>query len=158
VSRVKHIGDSRKSDFPVFAGGAARRLLHIALLLTGREEEARQILCRALARTYRDWDRLQVADPYAHTRSDIITSYAFRQAMGRLLCRRNVHPDNRGVLGRLNPRQRLVLLLRLHEGLSEEETAAQLGLAVDTVRATEARACSIMRGHGFGLAFAGDAR
>jgi RNA polymerase sigma-70 factor (ECF subfamily) len=49
-------------------------------------------------------------------------------------------PDVRAVLGRLAPEQRAILVLRDLEGLSEEEAAAQLGVAKGTVKSRLSRA------------------
>ena len=49
-------------------------------------------------------------------------------------------PDVRAVLARLAPEQRAILVLRDLEGLSEEEAAAQLGVAKGTVKSRLFRA------------------
>lgn len=49
-------------------------------------------------------------------------------------------PDVRAVLARLAPEQRAILVLRDLEGLSEEEAAAQLGVAKGTVKSRLSRA------------------
>jgi RNA polymerase sigma-70 factor (ECF subfamily) len=51
-----------------------------------------------------------------------------------------VAPDVRAVLARLAPEQRAILVLRDLEGLSEEEAAAQLGVAKGTVKSRLFRA------------------
>jgi RNA polymerase sigma-70 factor (ECF subfamily) len=51
-----------------------------------------------------------------------------------------VAPDVRAVLARLAPEQRAILVLRDLEGLSEEEAAAQLGVARGTVKSRLFRA------------------
>ena len=40
-----------------------------------------------------------------------------------------------GLAGRLTPQERLVLVLRLYEGVAEDQTAALLGLPAERVRA-----------------------
>lgn len=49
-------------------------------------------------------------------------------------------PDVRAVLAQLAPEQRAILVLRDLEGLSEEEAAAQLGVAKGTVKSRLSRA------------------
>ncbi|HEY8122600.1 MAG TPA: sigma-70 family RNA polymerase sigma factor [Myxococcota bacterium] len=49
-------------------------------------------------------------------------------------------PDVRAVLAQLAPEQRAILVLRDLEGLSEEEAAAQLGVARGTVKSRLSRA------------------
>jgi RNA polymerase sigma factor (sigma-70 family) len=51
-----------------------------------------------------------------------------------------VAPDVRAVLAQLAPEQRAILVLRDLEGLSEEEAAAQLGVAKGTVKSRLFRA------------------
>ncbi|WP_405675958.1 RNA polymerase subunit sigma-70 [Streptomyces sp. NBC_01511] len=132
----------RAREFEAFVAGAAGRLLHAATLLTGEpaaaKPRAEQLLTAALARTYADWDRLRGEDPYDRARQEIVTRYA-RGAWRH-------HPrTGEGLLGRLGPQERLILVLRLYEGVAEERTAALVGLPVDRVRAICARAVAAMR-------------
>ncbi|MEW2413705.1 sigma factor-like helix-turn-helix DNA-binding protein [Streptomyces sp. NPDC046866] len=158
------------AEFEAFVAGAAGRLLHVAVLLTaedgpgagtgtgtgtgaradagagagadpdgGAEADcpaARRLLAGALARTYANWHRLRGDDPYDHTRQELCAAFA-RTA------RR--HHGGRGVLARLGPPERLVLVLCVYEGVAEEVAAAQLGLPVERVRQLCARAVDAMR-------------
>lgn len=54
--------------------------------------------------------------------------------------RRHARPG--GVLDRLSPQERLVLVLRMYEGVAEEQTAALPGLPRERVRAVCERAMS----------------
>lgn len=131
----------RAREFEAFVAGAGGRLLHAATLLTGEPtgetEAAQDLLTTALARTYARWDRLRGEDPYDRTRQELAALFAHR-------ARRYRHPRG-GVLDRLTPRERLVLVLRLYEGVAEEQTAATLGLPVERVRAICTRAVTVMR-------------
>jgi hypothetical protein len=132
----------RAREFEAFVAGAGGRLLHAATLLTGERtgdstEAAQHLLTAALARTYARWDRLRGEDPYDRTRQELAALFARR-------ARRYRRPRG-GVLDRLTPRERLVLVLRLYEGVAEEQTAATLGLPVERVRAICTRAVSVMR-------------
>lgn len=120
----------RAREFEAFVAGAAGRLLHAATLLTGEPSgaapAAQELLVGALARTYADWARLRGEDPYEYTRYDLAahfahTAWRYRRPRG-------------GLLDRLPPRERLMLVLRLYEGVAEEQTAATLGLPVERVR------------------------
>ncbi|MCF3144146.1 sigma factor-like helix-turn-helix DNA-binding protein [Streptomyces platensis] len=118
-------------EFERFVAGAAGRLLHTATLLTGEPAArpapaAEELLLRALSRTYADWDRLRGDDPYAHTRRELAALFAHT-------ARRHRRPRG-GPLDRLSPQERLVLVLRFHEDVAEEQTAAQLGLPAERVR------------------------
>ncbi|MFD6971699.1 sigma factor-like helix-turn-helix DNA-binding protein [Streptomyces sp. NPDC059949] len=123
-------------EFEAFVAGAAGRLLRVALLLTGEPDAARRLLAGALARTYANWRRLRGDDPYDFTRQELCTAFA-----------RNGwrHHGNTGLLARLSPLERLVLVLRLYEGVAEEVTAAQLGLPVERVRVLCNRAVAALR-------------
>ncbi|WP_327304927.1 sigma factor-like helix-turn-helix DNA-binding protein [Streptomyces sp. NBC_01298] len=144
-------GPGPYAEFEAFVAGAAGRLLRVAILLTaepatpaaeadaGSAAEApaaRGLLGGALARTYANWRRLRGDDPYDHTRQELCAAFA---RTGRR------HHGGSGVLGRLSPLERLVVVLRLYEGVAEEVTAAQLGLAPDRVRALCDRAVSELR-------------
>jgi DNA-directed RNA polymerase specialized sigma24 family protein len=131
----------RARQFDAFVAGAAGRLLHAATLLTAEpataNPQAQRLLTRALARTYADWDRLRGEDPYNRTRQELAVRFA-RSAW-------RYHRVRGGVLDRLSPQERLILVLRLHEGVAEEQTAALIGLPADRVRAICGRAVAVMR-------------
>ncbi|MCX4964466.1 RNA polymerase [Streptomyces sp. NBC_00654] len=144
--RVPHTDRQRRraQEFEDFVAGAAGRLLHTATLLTaepahppGANARAEGLLRAALARTYADWDRLCGEDPYDRTRQDLAVRFA-REA-------RRHHRPRGGLLERLTPRERLVLVLRLYEGVAEEQTASLLGLPPDRVRAICSRAVTALR-------------
>ncbi|GGZ76647.1 sigma factor-like helix-turn-helix DNA-binding protein [Streptomyces subrutilus] len=123
------------AEFEAFVAGAAGRLLHAATLLTGDPQTARRLLAGALARTYADWRRLRGDDPYDFTRQELCAAFA------RTAWR---HHGGTGLLARLTPLQRLVLVLRLYEGVAEEVAAAQLGLPAERVRVLCDRAVAAM--------------
>ncbi|MEV6654210.1 sigma factor-like helix-turn-helix DNA-binding protein [Streptomyces sp. NPDC051219] len=139
--RAANHGSRRAREFEAFVAGAAGRLLHAATLLTAEtdeaNEEAQRLLTAALAHTYAEWDRLRGEDPYDHARQELAARFA-RTAWRH-------HKARGGVLARLSPQERLVLVLRLYEGAAEEQTAAQLGLPVERVRAICTRATAAMR-------------
>ncbi len=128
------------AEFEAFVAGAAGRLLHVAVLLTAEPETgpaaARRLLADALARTYANWRRVRGDDPYDHTRRELCDAFA------RTGWR---HHGGRGLLARLGPLERLVLVLRVYEGVAEEVTAAQLGMPVERVRVLCNRAVAAMR-------------
>ncbi|MHC3468120.1 sigma factor-like helix-turn-helix DNA-binding protein [Streptomyces sp. 7R007] len=127
----------RTREFEAFVAGAAGRLLHAATLLTAEAPDdnprARRLLTLALAHTYASWDRLRGEDPYDRTRQHLATRFAngvWHQYGGH--GRGRPHPGS--VLARLSPQERLILVLRLYEGVAEEQTAALLGLPTERVR------------------------
>lgn len=129
-------------EFESFVAGAAGRLLHAATLLTGEPASrpapaAEELLTYALARTYALWDRLRGEDPYERTRQEMATRFSHTAWRHR-------RPRG-GLLARLSPQERLILVLRLYEGVDEEQTAAQLGLPAERVHALCLRAIAEMR-------------
>lgn len=131
----------RTREFDAFVAGAAGRLLHTATLLTAetraRNPYARALLTAALAHTYAVWERLRDEDPYELTRRELTARFA-RTAWRH-------HGGRGGVLSALHPQERLILVLRLYEGVAEEQVAALLGLPEARVRAVHARAVSALR-------------
>ncbi|MDT9680866.1 sigma factor-like helix-turn-helix DNA-binding protein [Streptomyces sp. TRM76323] len=121
------------SGFAAFVAGTAGRLLHVATLLTGEPAQppganphAQRLLTAALGTTYAHWDRLRGEDPYAYARRELAVGFAraarrFRRGRG-------------GPLSRLTPRERLAVVLRLYEGLYDEQVAALMGLTGERVR------------------------
>ncbi|MGI5195232.1 sigma factor-like helix-turn-helix DNA-binding protein [Streptomyces sp. CA-288835] len=140
-------GARRAREFEAFVAGAAGRLLHAATLLTAESPHdnprARRLLKASLAHTYASWDRLRGEDPYDRTRQQLAVRFA-RGAWHQYGALSWLHlrggPDTGGVLHRLTPQERLVLVLRYFEGVAEEQTAALLGLPLERVRAIGARA------------------
>ncbi|MEU1403306.1 sigma factor-like helix-turn-helix DNA-binding protein [Streptomyces sp. NPDC005728] len=126
----------RAREFEAFVAGAAGRLLHSATLFTAEAPDAnpraRRLLTLALAHTYARWDRLHGEDPYECARQDLATRFAHEAwhhygAFGR------ARPHPRSPLCALTPQERLVLVLRMYEGVAEEQVAALLGLPVERV-------------------------
>ncbi|MFJ2898221.1 sigma factor-like helix-turn-helix DNA-binding protein [Streptomyces sp. NPDC087218] len=135
----------RAQEFEAFVAGAAGRLLHTATLLTtepmrppGANPRARRMLTAALARTYAQWERLRGEDPYDRARRELVVRFAHEVWRH--------HRPRGGPLDALTPQERLVLVLRLYEGVAEEQAAALLGLPVERVRAVCNRAVATMRG------------
>lgn len=136
----------RDREFQAFVAGAGGRLLHAATLLTAEEPDAnpraRRLLTLALAHTYAGWDRLRGEDPYDRTRRHLATRFAHGawHHRGGLVGR--ARP--RGPLARLSPLERLIVVLRLYEGVGEEQTAALLGLTTERVGELCDRAASAL--------------
>ncbi|MFF7116332.1 sigma factor-like helix-turn-helix DNA-binding protein [Streptomyces albogriseolus] len=146
--RPRHAFDvaRRAQEFRAYVAGAGGRLLHTATLLTAEPRDAnpraQRLLTFALARTYACWDRLHGEDPYDHTRRCLMTRFALSTLRygGRLPFR----PPPGGPLAGLGPQERLILVMRLHEGIGEDQTAALLGLPAERVRAVQNRAMAVV--------------
>jgi hypothetical protein len=121
----------------VFVAGAAGRLLHAATLLTAEAPDdnprARRLLTLALAHTYACWDRPRGEDPYDRARRHLVTRFA-REAWHRHGGPGRARRQSPGTTAALTPQERLVVVLRLYDGMAEEQAAALLGLPADRVR------------------------
>lgn len=151
MGRRRVVQDARRDrEFEAFVAGAAGRLLHTATLLTAEPPDenprARRLLTLSLAHTYACWDRLRGEDPYDRARAYLATrfsrgawhQYGVLGALGRS------RPHPAGPLARLSPQERLVLVLRLYEGVAEEQAAALLGLPRERVHALCDRATATL--------------
>ncbi|MER5395042.1 sigma factor-like helix-turn-helix DNA-binding protein [Streptomyces sp. NPDC002599] len=140
-------GVRRTREFETFVAGASGRLLHTATLLTAEPVDAnpraRLLLTLALAHTYASWDRPHGGDPYDSARRQLIARFQ-RTAWHRYgsLRRRRASPDH--VLAGLTPQERLILVVRLYEGIAEEQAAALLGIPAERVQAVCARAVATL--------------
>jgi RNA polymerase sigma-70 factor (sigma-E family) len=152
-----------EDGFAEFARGNARRLRHIARLLTGDEHRAEDLLQIALARTYRRWDRVsRYDDPLAYVRRVLVNAHTdwWRRRWRYELPTGQV-PDSAATgdlagdqanrdqllraLATLTPRERAVVVLRYYADASEADAARTLGVAVGTVKSTAARALAKLR-------------
>ncbi|MFD8934912.1 RNA polymerase subunit sigma-70 [Streptomyces sp. NPDC059578] len=130
------------AEFDDFSAGAGGRLLHLATLLTAEPPDAnpraRRLLVDALAHTYAAWRQLRGDDPYAHARDRLVVRFAgdfWRVRRAKVpLPHAGTQPSG-AVLAGLTTHERLVVVLRLHEGVAEEQAAALLGLSEHRVRA-----------------------
>ncbi|QKW29134.1 RNA polymerase subunit sigma-70 [Streptomyces seoulensis] len=141
-------GADRARDFESFVAGAGGRLLHTATLLTAEAPDdnprARRLLTRALAHTYASWGRLRDDDPYDHVRRRIATRFARETWRGHTPPLPRARPPLHGALAVLPPRERLVVVLALYEGVAEEQTAALLGLPAQRVHVLYDRAVAAL--------------
>jgi RNA polymerase sigma-70 factor (sigma-E family) len=143
--------------FTEWAEGAQRRLLRSAYLLTGDLHRAQDLVQEALVKVALRWPRLREGNPVAYARTIIV-----RDNISWWRRHREVpaaEPDDLSTvssdpvtalvvqrsLARLTPRQRAVLVLRHFDDLSERETAEALGIAVGTVKSTNADALARLR-------------
>ncbi|MFF8992781.1 sigma factor-like helix-turn-helix DNA-binding protein [Streptomyces sp. NPDC014983] len=140
-------GARRAQEFEAFVAGAAGRLLLAATLLTAEAPDAnpraRRLLTLALGHTYARWHRLRGEDPYDCARRYLAVRFA-RAIWHRPGLLRRDRPVPRGPLAALSPQERLVLVLRMYEGVAEEQTAALLGLPVERVHTVCDRATSLV--------------
>jgi RNA polymerase sigma-70 factor (sigma-E family) len=148
-------------DFEEFARGSWPRLRQAAWLLTGHDQDAEDLASAALAKTYSVWRRVRSGDPYAYARRCVVNAQIDRFRRGR---RREVVTDQvpeaqlvqrldgsadreqlASLLLSLTERERRIVVLRYYFDRSEAEVAAELDIAVGTVKSTASRALAKMR-------------
>lgn len=148
--------------FSEFVAGSSARLFRVAMALTGGHHAAEDLLQGALARTFARWRHVH-GDPEAYVRRAVYRAQVSvwkrrgRHAEVSLesVGERADHRDEfratdhrlalRAALMRLGPRQRAVLVARVLEDLSVEETAALLGCSPGTVGSQLHRALARLR-------------
>jgi RNA polymerase sigma-70 factor (sigma-E family) len=157
---------SRRADelFEDFVRSRSAHLYRLALLLTGHQADAQDLLQVVLERAYRRRSALaRDVDPEPYVRKAMVNAAIDRQ---RLLGRRSEHPleeagsraelrDPIGqvadrdlvlrLLAQLPPRQRTVVVLRFWEDLPEAEVARTLGCSLGTVKAHSSRGLARLR-------------
>jgi RNA polymerase sigma-70 factor (sigma-E family) len=136
-------------------------LARFAYRLCGDRTLAEDIVAEAYARVWPHWQRGSVAEllPYLMR---AVANEAFTRHRRRRLERSKEppapptvadpfeaqvddHDELWSALGRLAPKQRVVLVLRIYEDLSEEQTASMLGIPPGTVKSRLSRALGALR-------------
>ncbi|WP_433044651.1 SigE family RNA polymerase sigma factor [Dactylosporangium sp. CS-033363] len=153
----------RDSQFQAFMGGATQRLYRVAYLLSGDAGEAEELTQHTLVRTYTAWDRLDGGDPYAYARRILVNLHS--DWWRRRRKRERPVPEvpertapgsdpadavlDRTSLARaiqhLSRRERAVIVCRFYLDMTEQQTAAELGVALGTVKSACSRALRKLR-------------
>ncbi|QOC91303.1 SigE family RNA polymerase sigma factor [Micromonospora craniellae] len=133
-------------SFHEFVVHRSPRLSRTAYLLTGDHQLAEDLLQVALARTYRHWRRVADGDPEAYVRRVMYHQQVSWWRRRRLVARPPERSAGDGTeasvlrlglaaaLRKLTPRQRVVIVLRFYEDLTEARVAEVLGCSVGTVK------------------------
>ena len=155
--------DGKGGEFAQFVDTRQRALLRSASLLTGDWALAEDLVQTALARTWLRWERItRRDDPEIYVRRVIVTTWVNwsrrkwrgehpatempdSPAPGDLATEAVTRVAVRSALGSLSARQRAVLVLRVFDDLTEEQTAQVLGCAVGTVKSTMSQAMARLR-------------
>jgi len=137
-------------------------LARFAFTLCGDAVHAEDVVAEAYARVWPRWRRGRVDDLLPYLRRTVANEVYGRHRR-RLLERREAArpPDRRSdghfeaqvddrdalwaALARLSPQQRVVVVLRIVEDLSEEQTATMLDIPVGTVKSRLSRALAVLR-------------
>jgi RNA polymerase sigma-70 factor (sigma-E family) len=149
------------ADFEAFVVHRVDALLRLAVLLTGDRNSAEDLVQIALLEVHRRWGRITADDPYPYARRVLATraaSWYRRRSTQEIV---DLPPVDRAgpdrtdevadrhlvaaALDELPARMRAVLVLRYAEDLSEADTAAALGLSVNTVNSQTRRGLARLR-------------
>jgi RNA polymerase sigma-70 factor (sigma-E family) len=162
--------DRSPLEFDRFVGDSIDGLLRAAFLITWDAAEAEDLVQECLFRVARRWPRVRKLDhPAAYART-VLVNLALDEGKRRSRRRAELQPtagvrlqeqeDDSAVqvigrveasadllqaLGELPPRQRVALVLRYFEDLSEAEVARAMGCSVGTVKSTTSRALERLR-------------
>jgi RNA polymerase sigma-70 factor (sigma-E family) len=137
-------------------------MVRLAYALTGDQGHAEDVAQAAFARAYAFWPKVRrTENPEGYVRRIVINENRNRFRRQRVAERLTGAPPESGTadttrqydersalmaaLQRLGPRQRAVVVLRYWLGLTEAETAAELGCSVGTVKSQASRALATLR-------------
>jgi RNA polymerase sigma-70 factor (sigma-E family) len=156
------VDEDARQQFGDFVAARTPALTRLAYLLVGDQHGAEDLLQTALTKTAARWGRLRHADPEVYVRQVMYHEQVSRWR--RRARRREVavsqppeaicadptgHADlrlaMRTALLRLPPAQRLVIVLRYYEDLTETQVAEAIGVSVGTVRSRTHRAVQRLR-------------
>jgi RNA polymerase sigma-70 factor (sigma-E family) len=155
-------GADRDGQFQAFMAAATQRLYRVAYLLSGDAGEAEELTQGTLVRTYSAWDRLDGGDAYAYARRILVNLHSDwwrrrrrrerpvpevpeRTAAGDPAETALDRASLTRALAQLSRRERAVVVLRFYLDLTEQQTAAELGIALGTVKSAAARALRKLR-------------
>ncbi|WP_329483519.1 SigE family RNA polymerase sigma factor [Kribbella sp. NBC_01510] len=164
---------SRDDDFTAFVLARSARLVHFARMLCGDAGLAEDLVQTALEKAYLRWDRIELADPFGYVRRAVVNQHLswvrrrpWRERPSGDASELELYAgDTAGfgatvadpsgaverklavgaALSTLTRRERAVVVLRYVEDLTEQQTAALLGVAVGTVKSANARALAKLR-------------
>jgi RNA polymerase sigma-70 factor (sigma-E family) len=150
-----------EAGFRSFVEANGATLLHAARLLTGDHHRGEDLVQTALTKVYLKWGRIDAPLPYA--RKALMTAHidqSRRKWWGERPTETLPEPpaadtggattsdtrdELRRMLAGLEPRERAVVVLRYYCDLSEQDTAATLGIPVGTVKSSCSRALARLR-------------
>jgi RNA polymerase sigma-70 factor (sigma-E family) len=150
--------------FEEFVRACTHRLFGVACLLaSGDRARAEDLVAESLARVYLVWPRMHTGDAYGYARRTLVNLHTdwWRGRLRRREVITDQPPDGYGSddpagdiadrdsiarsLGRLTRRERAVVVVRYFLDLTEQQTAAELGIALGTVKSANARALAKLR-------------
>ncbi|TDO35804.1 RNA polymerase sigma-70 factor (sigma-E family) [Kribbella sp. VKM Ac-2527] len=156
-------GEVNRLTFDEVVESSERRLLRVALMLSGGVHSAEDLVQTVLARAYWQWGRIGSLDhPEAYLRTMVVNEFLSwrRRLKNRELpiaefdetvatddfsSRQAERDATWRLLAELPRRQRAVLVLRYYEDLPDDEIASILGCSASTVRSNAARGLAGLR-------------
>lgn len=152
----------RDRGFPEFVAARSRALLRTAYLITGSETMAQDLVQEALAKTYVALPKLRdqgAVEGYARKAMAMTAISWWRRKSSREYPQEKLpdreHPDTAGAVDqrqwiwqellRLPPRQRVAIVLRYYEDLTQAQTAEVMGCSVGTVKSQVSEGLSKLR-------------
>jgi RNA polymerase sigma-70 factor (sigma-E family) len=147
------------ASFEAFVSARGDALWRSAWLLTGDHQVAEDLVQTALSKSWRVWERVGQDGFEAYVRRAMFTTYAswWRRKWRGEAPTASVPetaatwPDRDGrvdliaALAALPRGQRVVVVLRYFEDLTERQTAELLGVSIGTVKSQNARALTALR-------------
>lgn len=152
--------DGRSRDtFSDFVASSSRYLTRTAFLLTGNEEQAKDLVQETLTRTFAAWRRVRRTDALRYARRVLINLHIDQARRGTpLLVERSEQRDRPDGVGRVDdrdeaqrlldslpPHQRRVIVLRYYADMTETEVAANLGISIGAVKSACSRGLAGLR-------------
>ncbi|SHH41742.1 RNA polymerase sigma-70 factor, sigma-E family [Jatrophihabitans endophyticus] len=149
-----------EAGFRAFVEANGATLLHAARLLTGDHHRGEDLVQTVLTRVYLKWGRIDA--PLAYARRALVTAHVDQGRRrwwgerptdtlpevpepGASVAASDQRDELRRLLAELPARDRAVVVLRYYCDLSEQDTAATLGVPVGTVKSSCARALARLR-------------
>lgn len=151
------------SEFAAVFAAHHGEAVRLGYLLTGDRDRAEDAVAEAFVKVYRRWRRGGIDNPRAYLRRAVVNevnSRFRRLALERREAARS-WGDDRGAraadeqhadrdalmtaLAQLPARQRTAVVLRYYNDLSEQDTAAAMGVALGTVKSSTARGLDRLR-------------
>jgi len=156
-------GETERVAFDEVVASNERRLLRLALMLSGGVHSAEDLVQTVLARAHRRWDRIGSLDkPDAYLSKMVVNEFlSWRRRLknqevplaelpeaptGDDVSTRVAQRDAAWrLLAGLPRQQRAVLVLRFYEDLPDDEIATVLGCSAGTVRSHASRGLATLR-------------
>ena len=155
-------GSSGEEAFREYVASRGTALLKTALILTGNQADAEDLVQAALAKTYLAWDKINdrgALDGYVRRamvnthiswwRQRRLDEYPTDELPDQAVADHASDSDMaeivRRALARLPMRMRAAVMLRYFEDMTEPEIAAVLGISLGTVKSTVSRAVAKLR-------------